>query len=54
VVSRANDPSLQVHSIVELSQSQLSETEAEIEQAGAKYDYQIQRSVLSYQAGVLR
>jgi outer membrane protein len=45
---------LGLSSIVELSQAQLSETEAEIEQAGAKYDYQIQRSLLNYQTGMLR
>lgn len=41
-------------SIVELSQAQLSLTQAQIEQASAKYDYQTQRSMLDYQVGVLR
>jgi outer membrane protein len=41
-------------SIVELSQSQLSLTSAEISSTSAKYDYQIQRSVLAYQVGDLR
>ena len=41
-------------SIVELSQAQLNETQAEIAQSSAKYEYQIQRSVLAYQLGALR
>lgn len=41
-------------SIVELSQAQLSLTQAQIEQATAKNDYQTQRSMLDYQVGVLR
>jgi len=41
-------------SIVELSQAQLNETEAELEQARAKYDYQSQLSALNYQVGLLR
>ncbi len=40
-------------SIVELSQAQLNKTQAEIEQSSAKYEYQIQRRVLSYQLGAL-
>jgi outer membrane protein len=40
-------------SIVELSQAQLGITEAQIEQASAKYDYQLQLSVLNYQLGAL-
>jgi len=40
-------------SIVELSQAQLNETQAEIAQASAKYDYQTQTSVLNYQLGAL-
>jgi outer membrane protein len=40
-------------SIVELSQAQLNKTSAQIASAEAKYDYQIQRSVLSYQIGAL-
>lgn len=41
-------------SIVELSQAQLNKTSAEIANAGAKYDYQIQRAVLDYQTGNIR
>jgi outer membrane protein len=40
-------------SIVELSQAQLNLTQAQIEAASAKYDYQIQTSLLNYQAGAL-
>jgi outer membrane protein len=40
-------------SIVELSQAQLNLTQAQIEQASAKYDYQIQNALLDYQAGRL-
>ncbi len=38
-------------SIVELSQSQLNLTSAEIAETSAKFDYQIQRSLLSYEIG---
>lgn len=38
-------------SIVELSQAQLNLTSAEIAETSAKYDYQIQRSVLNYEIG---
>jgi outer membrane protein len=41
-------------SIVELSQAQLSQTAAEIANVTARYDYQIQRAVLDFQAGTLR
>jgi outer membrane protein len=41
-------------SIVELSQAQLSKTEAEIALARAKYEYQIRASMLRYQTGQLR
>ncbi|MBI3666914.1 MAG: TolC family protein [Acidobacteria bacterium] len=41
-------------SIVELSQAQLNKTAAEIANAGAKYEYQIQHAVLDYQTGRLR
>ena len=41
-------------SIVELSQAQLNVTAAEIEQASAKYEYQIQRAVLDYQVGTAK
>ncbi len=45
---------LGLSSIVELSQAQLNETEAELEQARAKYDYQSQLAALNYQMGLLR
>lgn len=38
-------------SIVELSQAQLNWTQAQTENAGAKYDYQITRVTLDYQIG---
>ena len=44
---------LGLSSIVELSQAQLNETQAEIAQASAKYDYQTQTSVLNYQLGAV-
>jgi outer membrane protein len=44
---------LGLSSIIELSQAQLNETQAEIAQASAKYDYETQLSVLSYQLGSL-
>ena len=40
--------------IVELSQSQLNLTAAQIANASARYDYQSQRVAVDYQAGVLR
>ncbi len=43
---------LGLSSIVELSQAQLAQTSAAIQNANAKYDYQIQRAVLDYQAAV--
>jgi outer membrane protein len=39
--------------IVELNQAQLNKTSAEITNAGAKYEYQIQRAVLDFQSGAL-
>lgn len=45
---------LGLSSIVEVSQAQLNETEAETEQASAKYDYRAQMSNLKYQAGLLQ
>lgn len=42
---------LGLSSIIELSQAQLNETQAEIAQAGAKYDYAAQISVLNFQIG---
>jgi len=44
---------LGLSSIVELSQAQLSQTQAQIEQASAKYDYQAQIANLNYQVAVL-
>jgi outer membrane protein len=44
---------LGLSSIVELSQAQLNQTQAQIEQASAKYDYEAQLSMLNYQAGSL-
>jgi outer membrane protein len=41
-------------SIVELTQAQLNETEAEIAQATARYDYQTKVSALRFQTGELR
>ncbi len=43
---------LGLSSIVELSQAQLNETQAEIDQAGAKYDYLTELSKLQYEAGL--
>jgi outer membrane protein len=40
-------------SIVELSQAQLNDTEAKIEEASARYDYQAQLSQLNFQIGNL-
>jgi len=40
-------------SIVELSQAQLNLTQAQTDNAGAKYDYQISRADLDYQIGAL-
>lgn len=45
---------LGLSSIVELNQAQLEETEAEIQDVNAKYDYQIQNAALQYQVGDLR
>jgi outer membrane protein len=45
---------LGLSSIVELTQSQLNLTQAEIENLSAKYDYQTQNSVLQYTIGNLR
>jgi hypothetical protein len=41
-------------SIVEPSQSQLNKTQAEIEQATAKYEYQARISALNFQLGMAR
>ena len=45
---------LGLSSIVELSEAQLNQTQAQITQAGAKYDYEGQVSLLKYQTGMLR
>jgi outer membrane protein len=45
---------LGLSSIIELSQAELNQTEARIEQASAKYDYDAQYSLLNYQLGALR
>jgi outer membrane protein len=45
---------LGLSSIVELSQAQLNLTSAQIANAGATYDYELQRSVLDYQTGVVK
>ena len=44
---------LGLSSIIELSQAQLNQTQAQIAQASAKYDYEAQRSALDYQTGTL-
>ena len=44
---------LGLSSIVELSQAQLNQTQAQIAQASAKYDYEAQISALNYQTGSL-
>ncbi len=43
-----------ISSIIELSQSELNLTSAQINAAGARYEYQIQRSALDFQLGRLR
>lgn len=44
---------LGLSSIIELSQAQLNQTQAEIAQASAKYDYESDLSALNYQVGSL-
>ncbi len=44
---------LGLSSIVELSQAQLNETQAELEQGSAEYEYKIRTAELDYQAGLL-
>jgi outer membrane protein len=44
---------LGLSSIVELSQAQMAKTNAEIQNAAARYDYQLRRAVLDYRAGRL-
>jgi outer membrane protein len=46
--------SLGLSSIIELTQAELNQTEARIEQASATYDYEAQYSLLNYQLGALR
>jgi outer membrane protein len=45
---------LGLSSIVELTQAQLNVTRAEVENLGAKYDYQSQYAALQYAMGLLR
>ncbi len=45
---------LGLSSIIELSQAQLNETQAELASASAKFDYQAQISLLKYQTGQLQ
>jgi outer membrane protein len=45
---------LGLSSIVELTQAQLNQTRAEIEQATARYEYQGRQSALRYQTGDLK
>jgi outer membrane protein len=45
---------LGLSNIVELTQSQLNLTQAEIENLNAKYDYQSQYAALQYSIGALR
>lgn len=62
LLSEANDAfdlaqsryKLGLSSIVELSQAQLNQTQAQIEQASAKYDYEAEASDLNFQLGALR
>jgi outer membrane protein len=45
---------LGLSSIIELTQAQLNQTQAEIENLSAKYDYQSQNAALQYAIGLLR
>jgi outer membrane protein len=45
---------LGLSSIVELTQAQLNKTQAEIEQASVRYDYQTRMAVLRFETGALR
>ncbi len=45
---------LGLSSIIELSQAQLNLTSAQIANASARYEYQMQRSLVQYQIGMLR
>jgi outer membrane protein len=44
---------LGLSSVIEFSQAQLNETQAEIQEASAKYEFQIQNAVLNYELGSL-
>jgi outer membrane protein len=44
---------LGLSSVIEFSQAQLNETQAEIQGASAKYEFQIQNAVLNYELGSL-
>ena len=62
LLSQANDAldlaeqryNLGLSSIVELSQAQLNQTRAQIEQTTAKYEYQMRHATLQYQTGALK
>jgi outer membrane protein len=45
---------LQLSSIVALSEAQLSETQAEVQEVNARYDFENENAVLEYQIGTLR
>ena len=45
---------LGLSSIIELTQAELNQTRAEIENLSAKYDYQSQNAALQYTLGLLR
>jgi outer membrane protein len=45
---------LGLSSIVELTQAQLNKTQAEIEQATVRYDYQTRAAILRFQIGALK
>ena len=45
---------LGLSSIIELSQAQLNQTQAEIAQASARYDYQAELAALAFQSGQVR
>jgi outer membrane protein len=45
---------LGLSSIVELTQAQLNKTQAEIEQASARYEYQVRSATLRFETGALR
>jgi len=45
---------LGLSSIVEFSQAQLNQTQAQIQQASAKYDYEAESAALNFQLGALR